>query len=201
MALIKKGEMQAQIFVYILGAVLVVSLMAFGYSAIKDMKAKGEKLSLEEFKIEITKDVNSIKGAYDSVKSVKYTVPQGFDEICFVDSNLVIPDDILEYPFIENNIISGGVENVFLFGKDNNIESFQIAAFAMPLYPHFACISLGLGVFEVQMIGKGNATTIMVPANRDYCMNAYNQELCDGLDIAFGNGYQQKCCREFGICC
>jgi hypothetical protein len=37
--------------------------------------------------------------------------------------------------------------------------------------------------------------------DRTICQNAANGELCDGLDIAYGEGYKGACCSEFGLCC
>ena len=33
------------------------------------------------------------------------------------------------------------------------------------------------------------------------CQNAANGELCEGLDIAYGDGYRAFCCSEYGLCC
>lgn len=33
------------------------------------------------------------------------------------------------------------------------------------------------------------------------CQNAQNFGLCAGLDIAYGIGYRETCCNNFGLCC
>lgn len=33
------------------------------------------------------------------------------------------------------------------------------------------------------------------------CTNANNDNLCDGLDLAYGDGYKDACCSERGLCC
>lgn len=33
------------------------------------------------------------------------------------------------------------------------------------------------------------------------CQNAQNASLCEGLDIVYGEGYQEACCSEFSLCC
>ena len=38
-------------------------------------------------------------------------------------------------------------------------------------------------------------------SNPDICQNAEDNELCSGLDIVFGLGYQASCCSEYALCC
>ncbi|MFH1053794.1 MAG: hypothetical protein V1740_05255 [Candidatus Woesearchaeota archaeon] len=38
-------------------------------------------------------------------------------------------------------------------------------------------------------------------ADHGICDNAHTYELCDGLDLAFGEGYKSACCVTFGSCC
>jgi hypothetical protein len=33
------------------------------------------------------------------------------------------------------------------------------------------------------------------------CKKAYNNNLCDGLDILYGDGYKGTCCKEHVLCC
>lgn len=45
----------------------------------------------------------------------------------------------------------------------------------------------------------------MMPAetaeSADICKNAADGDLCDGLDIVFGEGYQETCCSDHNLCC
>ncbi len=38
-------------------------------------------------------------------------------------------------------------------------------------------------------------------ASQEICQNAENNNLCSGLDLAFGDGYRAECCSNFGLCC
>lgn len=57
--------------------------------------------------------------------------------------------------------------------------------------------------------GAGGGTTAApeqpaVPAvtsDASICTNAENDNLCSGLDVAYGEGYQALCCSEHGACC
>ena len=33
------------------------------------------------------------------------------------------------------------------------------------------------------------------------CQNAQDADLCEGLDIVYGSGYQAACCSSYGLCC
>lgn len=46
-----------------------------------------------------------------------------------------------------------------------------------------------------------NSATISYFTSYATCQNAQNNELCDGLDIAYGSGYESACCSEHGLCC
>ena len=38
-------------------------------------------------------------------------------------------------------------------------------------------------------------------SDKTVCQNAQGSNLCNGLGVAYGNGYQQLCCQEQGLCC
>ncbi len=38
-------------------------------------------------------------------------------------------------------------------------------------------------------------------ANFNICQNAQSGGLCDGLDVAYGEGYKAACCSEHSLCC
>ncbi len=38
-------------------------------------------------------------------------------------------------------------------------------------------------------------------SNFNTCQNAETSGLCDGLDIAYGQGYKAACCSEHNLCC
>ena len=47
-------------------------------------------------------------------------------------------------------------------------------------------------------ITTGTTTT----SSNTICQNAEDNELCDGLNIVFGEGYKEACCSEYPpLCC
>ena len=39
------------------------------------------------------------------------------------------------------------------------------------------------------------------PVEKGICEDASANNLCEGLDIAYGEGYQEGCCTDYNICC
>lgn len=37
--------------------------------------------------------------------------------------------------------------------------------------------------------------------NQVICQNAQNDNLCNGLDVTYGEGYRTLCCSEHSLCC
>ena len=48
---------------------------------------------------------------------------------------------------------------------------------------------------------QGSMPEALVAVDQTVCGEAAVNRLCDGLDIAYGEGYQQTCCSDYGRCC
>tara|TARA_Y100000034_G_scaffold119822_1_gene161992 strand:+ start:639 stop:1049 length:411 start_codon:yes stop_codon:yes gene_type:complete len=50
--------------------------------------------------------------------------------------------------------------------------------------------------------GTSNGDTIGESGtDQTICQNAQTNELCKGLDLTYGQGYQTACCSEHSLCC
>ncbi len=47
--------------------------------------------------------------------------------------------------------------------------------------------------------GSGNSITYTTDLSA--CTNAKNGDLCNGLNLAYGDGYEAACCSERSLCC
>lgn len=47
----------------------------------------------------------------------------------------------------------------------------------------------------------GKAEVSETTTSQEYCKNAKDNGLCDGLDVVFGEGYREGCCKDYGLCC
>lgn len=49
--------------------------------------------------------------------------------------------------------------------------------------------------------GGSSSGTSSYTTDLTICTNAQNGNLCDGLDLAYGDGYKNACCSERSLCC
>lgn len=48
---------------------------------------------------------------------------------------------------------------------------------------------------------SGGGAPVEYTTDLTICTNAQNSGICNGLDIAYGDGYESACCSERGLCC
>lgn len=46
-----------------------------------------------------------------------------------------------------------------------------------------------------------SSSTPSTQSDQTICQNAQNDNLCNGLDLAYGQGYKDLCCEEHNLCC
>jgi len=51
------------------------------------------------------------------------------------------------------------------------------------------------GLYKMEM------NMIYFLSDKDICQIAETYIMCDGLDVVYGNGYQETCCSEHNLCC
>lgn len=84
----KNGQIQTQIFIYILSMIIVGLVLLYGYNAIKGFRERQETVSLIELENQLENTIKAMSSEYGSIK--KQTMPlTGFEMICFVDRELV----------------------------------------------------------------------------------------------------------------
>jgi len=49
--------------------------------------------------------------------------------------------------------------------------------------------------------GEGGAAGTEYVSDKTICQNAQNNDLCNGLDLTYGQGYRTTCCSEHNLCC
>jgi len=49
--------------------------------------------------------------------------------------------------------------------------------------------------------GAGGAAGTEYISDQTICQNAQTNDLCNGLDLAYGQGYRATCCSEHNSCC
>ena len=104
----RKSQIHAQAFVYILAIIIMAMILAYGYKAVRDIVSKGEFASLVNFKTELKTSISSISYDYGSVKNEEFNVPTGFKEVCFVDlsklNTTLAQPGLGKYPIVKNYV-------------------------------------------------------------------------------------------------
>ncbi len=191
----KKAEID--IMVYLLALVIIGIILLVGFNLTSSLKNRNDQLSTIVFEKELAKDIKELSSSFKFGSQVKktYDLPAGFNEICFIDVDNVDPENI-DKDIIKNSVDNQVQDNVFLFGK--SVKSFHVQGLSL-VDPFYSCTKSGS--FSLVIEGKGDSALIYTPAYKTYCENAQNGNLCDGLDIAFYNGYRVSCCSEYTLCC
>ena len=81
----KKAMGVAQAFMYIVLVLTFGFIMIFGVKSVLDFKCKAESVQFFQFKNQIEADVKKIYSEFGSLRKVDYTLPEGMNQICFVD--------------------------------------------------------------------------------------------------------------------
>lgn len=159
----RKSQIQAQVFVYILALLIMSFVLIYGYRAIKDMKERGELAELINFKGDLKRSISSISQDYGSIKLEDYSVPSGFEKVCFVDlsqPNSVAPEYPLIHDYVES-IQTNNAEpkNVFLWPPGT--ESDYVGN--ITVQGNFHCFDSTGGIIKVKLEGFGNRALISAP--------------------------------------
>lgn len=131
-----------------------------------------------------------------------------------VSNDSKLPDEEL-IPSEDTEIIAGGVPPEETIPLENELPALLESTPYPPLILRSGGGGGGGGGGGVGSsavtVGGGGTETIpaapeapVVPATTSddsICTNAQNDNLCDGLDVAYGEGYKALCCSEHGACC
>ena len=194
----KKSQANSQIFVYVLGVIVILIILFVGYKLMSNILSSGKAANTENFKTEIKEDIEGIGNEYGSEVIQDYDLPRGYEKLCLVDLENVNLNNI-DNLRIRDSVESGVEANVFMEGE-KAFDMFYVDGLRLEP-PYITCISAENGKLELEFKGKGDSAQLQSPVDNNYCTNAQENDLCDGLDIVFGTGYKEDCCNEFSLCC
>ena len=159
----RKGQIQGQVFIYILTLIITAGILLYGYNAIKGLNENAEQVEFIQFKDDLEKDFKTISSDYGSVKTKTYSVPSKVKEICFyrIGNGPVhpsLPEDI--NPWIADSINDETGNNVFLV-MGNAIEPMKLSKIRMddddiPLL----CIPISSSRLKLRLEGLGDGVLV-----------------------------------------
>lgn len=163
----KKGQISAQIFIYLIAIILFTFVLIYGYNAIRGFKEKSEQIAYIKFKTDLVSTVDRISPDYGTVKKEEFFIGGIYRKVCFVQSYKREENrqDILdgiddEGDLIVKDSVEGGVDkNVFLFTTSLQ-ESFDVGEINTT-DKGYLCIDIINGKAKVQFEGRGDHTLIL----------------------------------------
>ena len=173
----RKGQIEGQVFVYILALIIFSAVLLYGYKAIKKFGDQSEELLITQLTNNIKSQVSKIESQYGSVEKLSLDVPEKYEKICFVDTRegcMYAPNDDPNFDCIGEDLIYGTMdiekypiicdawkdctgENLFLM-SGNSAEGYNIGPLAVR--GGFFCTDVVLPKTELRLEGKGDHAII-----------------------------------------
>ncbi len=162
----RRAEISSQVFVYIMTAVIVSLVVLFSAWGVYKLTHKVNQVELDKFKLFLETDIKKAAYDYGSVRQIRLVMPAGFDEICFVDFELIgnVPADkhFVGHVVMEDSVRSGANANVFLYPK--GLETLQAGKLDIKAEdtttPTYICIKAKAGVVNLRAEGLGDRARI-----------------------------------------
>lgn len=175
----KKAMVQAQVIMYIFGAIMVGGILLFGVKSITSLKNQGDAIQIIKFKDTLIKSIKDISVEYNSVQVINLISPSSkYSEICFysipkTSDELTITSNILDqakYILVKDvvNIETVGVssqgpkENVFIMSQKGLEESLYVGSIEVKSDSGstFYCVTPKANKFTFIATGLGNSARI-----------------------------------------
>jgi hypothetical protein len=158
----KKKSQIGQVFIYLVSTLIIILVLYYGYNAIKSIGKKQQELSYVKFQRALTDMVAYTSSDYGTVRVEDFSIPGGFNKVCFVDRDMVklrntsaISED--NYPLIYDSVQEGTQANVFVLpgGSPFYIDKMKVAG-------GFSCSDISQGKIRVRIEGRGDVSQITV---------------------------------------
>ena len=124
----KRGVIVAsQVFIYIMGAIVIILVILFGFRALTGIRDNAQSISLINFRESLSSSITKLAVEYGSAAQREFAVPAGYNRVCIIDTDEE-PGDTTK---LDSNIIlnywEGDTdENLFLIAPDGTVDAFFI---------------------------------------------------------------------------
>jgi len=82
----RSAQAQTQIFMYVLGAIVFVMVLIYGYKSISEIKDKGQLVEILRARNDLDSKVKALRTEYQTVRYHTLLLPPTFTKVCFIDS-------------------------------------------------------------------------------------------------------------------
>jgi hypothetical protein len=161
----KRGEIQSQVFIYILIILFVAMLFLFGYSAIEKLTELFCKSDHVKFKSDLEKTKGIEAG---SRKEFTFRLPCKADKTFFVDRDKMITPSHVEDTLLRHSF-TGMDDNTLYLTKDNSFfQSYKALNYEIP-YPYYECLVRQNGRINFFLEGLGNKALLTPGCRQNVC--------------------------------
>lgn len=171
----KNGQIQTQMFVYLLAIIIIGLLLMFGVRSILDLLGKEKDIGLLKFKTEIESAAKRIAPNYGKWEKISFDIPREIETVCFVQHQPYMNDIFYkeqeglcdpnneDYHFLMcNSWKDVQTANVFTEPFDA-LEGGSIYLSEVEVRnpgKHYLCVEIVDGKLNVKIVGRGNRILI-----------------------------------------
>ena len=163
----KKSQIQAQVFVYVLAMMVMGMVLLYGYRSIDTMQERAKQVDILALKNSVITSIEKVSNDYGTVRAPTFSIPKEYTEICFIDiSNSPAEDGLKsEHPLIYEAwedesanvfIIKDLVDESFMVGDEDN-SLIDIAD------PNYICFEIKNSKVKVRLEGIGGKAQLSKP--------------------------------------
>ena len=160
----KKAQVQ-QIFVYVLGVVMMGLIVLFAFKGIKSITSTAESADMESFKTDFRNMIDEMS-AYGRGRVDNVDIPGDYKFLCLIDKSNAPkdPNSPNSNPgtgkdLVDTSVEAGSDNNVYLVSaSEDDLEAFEVDA--MQVKPSSKCFDVGLGSIKLKTEGKTTSTVV-----------------------------------------
>lgn len=178
----KTAQIQSQIFVFLIAAVILIIIIIFGYRAITGLQENISDVEYTQLKTYLETQIDKVQSDYGTVVVRTIDVPTDFTHICFAQDDLnwnagpgsqitdftsttqVSDNSELDYTIMLDSLRSSVKKNVFLY--PNGVTSFYVGSICVKECrpeDRILCIETINGKAKIAIEGLGNRARIFEP--------------------------------------
>jgi len=180
-----KSQINAQIFTYVLTAVLIVFILIFSFRVFGSFRQKQRDATVLDLEEKLKAMVDLGTGEYGTIKKVELRVPMDTTRVCFFDlsKRTEIPQMFkAAYPEVYESLKDDAVpKNVFLLSGNSVTDALYAGNICLP--DVYRCIETTDHYLRFLIEGQQGCVNIIKPLSSIELHNYKNMEKYDGNPI------------------
>ncbi len=160
----EKGQIQAQVLIYVLAIIIASSILLYGYTVVRSLMTTQEDILLLNFERDFSSKVREKSYEFRSVEKTTFTLPNQFDEVCFADLRFFQQGALAagqkKKSLIADSLTEGVSRNVFLLKGRLLREAFEGGIISLEDQDTFDCFPVYDGRVNILFEAKGKTVEI-----------------------------------------